>query len=97
MFFTPEGFMWISDIMGLKVSQTQSQLLSVCRYRRLEGVCDRLTGWEEAGQQVPLEELLGSTLKNIRRADGETSLQPKLDGLDHIFVKMLSPSSCRDG
>ncbi|XP_030011517.1 clathrin heavy chain linker domain-containing protein 1-like [Sphaeramia orbicularis] len=36
-------------------------------YRRLRCVCDALSRWEGGGQQVPLEELLGSTLENIRQ------------------------------
>ncbi|XP_055358664.1 clathrin heavy chain linker domain-containing protein 1-like [Betta splendens] len=37
-------------------------------YQRLRFVCDRLSSWEEEGQQVPLEELLGSTLQNMSPA-----------------------------
>ncbi|XP_044228124.1 clathrin heavy chain linker domain-containing protein 1-like [Thunnus albacares] len=36
-------------------------------YRRLRFVFDRLSSWAEQKQQVPLEELLGSTLENIRQ------------------------------
>lgn len=49
--------------------------LSVCRYKRLRFVCDCLSSWEEEGQQVPLEELLRSTLENIRQTSGETGGQ----------------------
>lgn len=49
--------------------------LSVSRYKRLRSVWDCLSSWEEEGQPVPLEELVGSTLDNIREADGETLLQ----------------------
>ncbi|XP_051232776.1 clathrin heavy chain linker domain-containing protein 1-like isoform X2 [Dicentrarchus labrax] len=35
-------------------------------YERLRFVSDRLSSWEEEKQQVPLEELLGSMLENIR-------------------------------
>ncbi|XP_030604248.1 clathrin heavy chain linker domain-containing protein 1 isoform X1 [Archocentrus centrarchus] len=38
-------------------------------YKRLKCVWDCLSSWEEEGQQVPLQELLGSTLENIRQAD----------------------------
>lgn len=44
--------------------------LSVSRYKRLRSVWDCLSSWEEEGQPVPLEELVGSTLDNIREADG---------------------------
>ncbi|KAM9847992.1 clathrin heavy chain linker domain-containing protein 1-like [Aulostomus maculatus] len=37
------------------------------QFKRLRLVWDCLSSWEEAGQQVPLEDLLGSTLENIRR------------------------------
>lgn len=33
---------------------------------------DRLSTWEDEEQQVPLEELLGSMLENIRQTSGET-------------------------
>ncbi|XP_053189511.1 clathrin heavy chain linker domain-containing protein 1-like [Scomber japonicus] len=36
-------------------------------YQRLRFVFDCLSSWEEKQQQVPLEELLGSTLENIRQ------------------------------
>ncbi|XP_035520046.1 clathrin heavy chain linker domain-containing protein 1-like isoform X2 [Morone saxatilis] len=38
-------------------------------YERLRFVSDRLSSWEEEKQQVPLEELLGSMLENIRQAN----------------------------
>lgn len=49
--------------------------LSVSRYKRLRSVWDCLSSWEEEGQPAPLGELVGSTLENIREADGETLLQ----------------------
>lgn len=49
--------------------------LSVSRYKRLRSVWARLSSWEEEGQPVPLGELVGSTLENIREADGETPLR----------------------
>ncbi|XP_041803069.1 clathrin heavy chain linker domain-containing protein 1-like [Chelmon rostratus] len=36
-------------------------------YKRLSFVSDRLSDWESEKQQVPLEELLGSTLENVRQ------------------------------
>ncbi|XP_076598812.1 clathrin heavy chain linker domain-containing protein 1-like [Chaetodon auriga] len=36
-------------------------------YERLRFVSGRLSGWEAEKQQVPLEELLGSTLENVRQ------------------------------
>ncbi|KAL3971632.1 electron transfer flavoprotein alpha subunit [Sarotherodon galilaeus] len=39
-------------------------------YKRLRSVWDCLSSWEEEGQPVPLGELVGSTLENIREADG---------------------------
>ncbi|KAK2921555.1 hypothetical protein Q8A73_001040 [Channa argus] len=38
-------------------------------YKRLRFVCDHLSSWENEGQKVPLEELLGSTLENIRQTN----------------------------
>ncbi|XP_039996141.1 clathrin heavy chain linker domain-containing protein 1-like [Xiphias gladius] len=45
---------------------TENNRLKVL-YKRLKFVCDRLSSWEEEGQQVPLEELLGSTVENVRQ------------------------------
>ncbi|XP_076747510.1 clathrin heavy chain linker domain-containing protein 1 isoform X2 [Maylandia zebra] len=39
-------------------------------YKRLRSVWDCLSSWEEEGQPAPLGELVGSTLENIREADG---------------------------
>ncbi|XP_070772732.1 clathrin heavy chain linker domain-containing protein 1-like [Enoplosus armatus] len=39
-------------------------------YKRVRFVSDRLSSWEDEKQQVPLEELLGSTLEDVR----ETSM-----------------------
>uniref|UniRef100_A0A7N8YLB0 Translin-associated factor X-interacting protein 1 N-terminal domain-containing protein n=1 Tax=Mastacembelus armatus TaxID=205130 RepID=A0A7N8YLB0_9TELE len=50
---------------------TENNRLKVL-YRRLRLVCDRLSSWEEEGKQVPLEELLGSMMENIRQTSGET-------------------------
>ncbi|XP_038586259.1 clathrin heavy chain linker domain-containing protein 1-like [Micropterus salmoides] len=36
-------------------------------FQRLRFVSDRLSSWEDEEQPVPLEELLGSTLENVRR------------------------------
>ncbi|XP_044071287.1 clathrin heavy chain linker domain-containing protein 1-like isoform X2 [Siniperca chuatsi] len=36
-------------------------------YQRLRFVFDRLSSWEDEKQQVPLEELLSSTLENVRQ------------------------------
>lgn len=48
-------------------------LPSVCRYKRLTSVSDRLSSWEGDNPQVPLEKLLGSMLENIRQSSGECS------------------------
>ncbi|XP_054456700.1 clathrin heavy chain linker domain-containing protein 1-like [Anoplopoma fimbria] len=45
---------------------TQNNQLKVL-YKRLRLVSDCLSSWAEEKQQVPLEELLGSTLENIRQ------------------------------
>ncbi|GAA6230817.1 clathrin heavy chain linker domain-containing protein 1 [Lates japonicus] len=45
---------------------TENERLKVL-YKRLRFVCDCLSSWEEEGQQVHLEELLRSTLENIRQ------------------------------
>ncbi|XP_035028111.2 clathrin heavy chain linker domain-containing protein 1-like [Hippoglossus stenolepis] len=45
---------------------TENRQLKVL-YKRLRCVCDHLSRWEEEEEQVPLEELLGSTLENIRQ------------------------------
>ncbi|KAM4591918.1 clathrin heavy chain linker domain-containing protein 1-like [Odontesthes bonariensis] len=37
-------------------------------YQRLKLVWDRLSGWEEGGQQAPLEDLLGSSVEGVRQA-----------------------------
>ncbi|KAM8860293.1 clathrin heavy chain linker domain-containing protein 1-like [Spinachia spinachia] len=37
-------------------------------YKRLTLVSNRLSSWEDENQQVPLEELLGCTLENIRQS-----------------------------
>lgn len=58
--------------------ETVIHFLSVCRNERLRFVSDRLSGWEDEKRQVPLEELLGSTLENVRHASGETLLQSTL-------------------
>ncbi|XP_075339537.1 clathrin heavy chain linker domain-containing protein 1-like [Odontesthes bonariensis] len=45
-------------------------------YQRLKLVWDRLSGWEEGGQQAPLEDLLGSSVEGVRQApssEGNTS------------------------
>lgn len=49
--------------------------LSLCRNKRLRLVSGRLSSWEDGKLQVPLEELLGSTLENVRHASGETLQQ----------------------
>ncbi|XP_070833923.1 clathrin heavy chain linker domain-containing protein 1-like [Chaetodon trifascialis] len=45
---------------------TENDRLKVL-YERLTFVSGRLSGWEAEKQQVPLEELLGSTLENVRQ------------------------------
>ncbi|XP_005743617.1 clathrin heavy chain linker domain-containing protein 1 isoform X2 [Pundamilia nyererei] len=47
----------------------ENNLLTVL-YKRLRSVWDCLSSWEEEGQPAPLGELVGSTLENIREADG---------------------------
>ncbi|XP_060943730.1 clathrin heavy chain linker domain-containing protein 1-like [Limanda limanda] len=51
-------------------------------YKRLRCVCDQLSRWEEEEEkQVPLEELLGSTLENIR----QTSVTNDDDDDEELF------------
>ncbi|XP_014876201.1 clathrin heavy chain linker domain-containing protein 1 isoform X2 [Poecilia latipinna] len=45
--------------------RAQNQQL-MTRFRRLKLVGQRLTVWEESGQTVPLEELLGSVIQNLK-------------------------------
>ncbi|XP_037637294.1 clathrin heavy chain linker domain-containing protein 1-like [Sebastes umbrosus] len=48
-----------------QLSTKNNQLIVL--YKRLRLVSDRLSSWEDEKQQVPLEELLGSTLENVRQ------------------------------
>lgn len=61
----------------------------VCRYKRLRLVGDCLSSWEEKGQRVPLEELLGSTLQNIRAANGWFLAQSALKRVDSCLNFLL--------
>ncbi|XP_008428688.1 clathrin heavy chain linker domain-containing protein 1 isoform X3 [Poecilia reticulata] len=45
--------------------RAQNQQLMI-RFRRLKLLGQRLTVWEESGQTVPLEELLGSVIQNLQ-------------------------------
>ncbi|XP_054874762.1 LOW QUALITY PROTEIN: clathrin heavy chain linker domain-containing protein 1 [Amphiprion ocellaris] len=46
-------------------------------YIRLKKVCDRLSSWEEEEEKVPLEELISSTLDNIRQTDTVLDKDPR--------------------
>ncbi|XP_051815596.1 clathrin heavy chain linker domain-containing protein 1 isoform X2 [Acanthochromis polyacanthus] len=47
---------------------TENQNLRIL-YKRMKKVCDCLSSWEEEEQKLPLEELISSTLENIRQTD----------------------------
>ncbi|MED6271031.1 hypothetical protein CHARACLAT_016174 [Characodon lateralis] len=49
------------------------------RCKRLKFVWDHLMSWEETGQKVPLEDLLGSTIQNIQMISSESLQNQDMD------------------